>query len=464
ITVGNNNGNGAPTLVTQATLDKLTAAPRLTIGRGHSTTEETGGILVDGTVAFPIRTRLRSGGIGGWIDLGPGSITVNTSGTDLSGTSEFILEHGIEGWIRQRDDTTVSVNGDMFVIGDVIELLGPAGSMTGTGFFGFGPKQDGGSIGVGAVVAGADVTVTQALIDKTTGFAGVYIGNNTTQSTGIVTFDGTVSFPGRLSVQMAGTGGSVLLTSNAAVTVGATDLSDVFETRLLAGPGGTVTMNAGSSLTTGADVRIQSDDFTALGGTRSGDRLSLGRSSDGGTVYVGSGLSGAVAATSLSATDIDGLLVGFNRLAVGTAGSTGPAVRVGTLTLPAKPLELHGASIAIEQQITGPGRSLTLGAAGTIAIDAPVGGTTDRLSGISVVTATDVSSTAAIYTDLFTQTTGTGTTAFGGPGLFATTGVDITTNRVTGAFTVDALGGTSLTVTSADVTGTFGLSPPTFLP
>ncbi|MFN8720795.1 MAG: beta strand repeat-containing protein, partial [Rhodospirillales bacterium] len=46
ITVGNNNGNGAPTLVTQATLDKLTAAPRLTIGRGHSTTEETGGILV----------------------------------------------------------------------------------------------------------------------------------------------------------------------------------------------------------------------------------------------------------------------------------------------------------------------------------------------------------------------------------------------------------------------------------
>jgi hypothetical protein len=262
--------------------------------------------------------------------------------------------------------------------------------MTGTGFFGFGPKQDGGSIGVGNVVAGADVTVTQALIDKTTGFAGVYIGNNTTPSTGIVTFDGTVSFPGRLSVQMAGTGGSVLLTSNAAVTVGATDLSDVFETRLLAGPGGTVTMNAGSSLTTGADVRIQSDDFTALGGTRSGDRLSLGRSSDGGTVYVGSGLSGAVAATSLSATDIDGLQVGFNRLAVGTAGSTGPAVRVGTLTLPAKPLELHGASIAIEQQITGPGRSLTLGAAGTIAIVAPVGGTTDRLSGISVVTATDV--------------------------------------------------------------------------
>jgi hypothetical protein len=76
---------------------------------------------------------------------------VDTTGTNLAGTWEFFLQHGENGWLRQEAGATVPVIGDVFLTARDIPLNGAAGTMTGTGLFGFGPHLESGSIGVGAV-------------------------------------------------------------------------------------------------------------------------------------------------------------------------------------------------------------------------------------------------------------------------------------------------------------------------
>jgi len=254
-------------------------------------------------------------------------------------------------------------------------------------------------------VGGAGLRFTDAMRANYHGFTSFTIGSAT--GTGTVTLGANETALGAnvgLTLQ-AGAGGGTVTMAGHAVTLTGT---------------GALTLNAGNTVTTAA--------------------ITLG--------------SGALSVTAGTNTTVNG--------PIATAGSavtlTGPITLAGPITLNTTLGGSSGATIDLAGPVAAGGVALTMnaGTAGNISLQ-NVGSSGAPLASISILDAHDVTASGHIAVNTLTQSAGTGTTNFAGPGLSSTGAVTLTTNAIAGTYNVGSFTVTSgQTVATGSIAGTSG--------
>lgn len=257
-------------------------------------------------------------------------------------------------------NSTVSAGGyDLSLAGDAIDLLGGAGSVSGTGSISFAPSSAAKSVGL----AGAAGDLQLSAVDiaaLANGFSGIFIGRTDTGAPVRVSAAG-VTFSDPVTFRAPGVGGSIivsgsvtgidnasvtlssrgtpvlngaLLTDNRPITITVTagdllitntaapfDIDAGLSTLTidLAGADKTLTVSAGAAVRAQGGVDYKADNMALSGSTDAGTaRILLRQASSGRTMDLGSERAGAL---SLVDAELDTITAGELELGTAAAGS-----------------------------------------------------------------------------------------------------------------------------------------------
>jgi filamentous hemagglutinin family protein len=240
--------------LSQSELNTLAGFSSLTIGKpdggwfyNHGSQE----VSLGGHLSFALPTTIAAGRYGD-IDL---ESTARISVTNSSLT--FATGRG-GSFIQHNGATLAAANGEIAIDADSISLQGPAGSLGGRSMTLAGALPST-SIGVGT--GAGTLRITQATLDSLANFASLDIGGDT--GSGLVTIDGAVTARTTTGFGGKGTGASLVLGSDAAITTTAPDGSGL---AFFSGTGGSVTQNAGATVDAGNSTLMIGADRIVLNG------------------------------------------------------------------------------------------------------------------------------------------------------------------------------------------------------